>query len=285
MFNWIKKHSYWALAGGVVVVAIVALAAYILNFWGRPPSVDPGDWADFATYVSGTVGVAAVVATLVAFVITLRQQQKLIDSQEELLKKQDEQLSVAKNQVLATERRNAVEQAYLNVKDVLPQLLNAFSESLDYNFSPESGSRLEDYLISLYEGERLFKMHEFYSKPCRLIYYCENYDFDANEIRNYVSILMGHSRHICGFLISQLEVEGELFPFVDVQMSAKKSASHDNYWFYISCLIAYNFGSGYGEHYEYARKIFREKRNYDAHSDERITNFYLLGKMLKERKA
>lgn len=122
MFEWIKKHSYWVLAIAVLIVAVVAVGAYAWNFRELSISTDSGKWADFATYLSGTVGVAAVVATLMAFVVTLRQQQKLVDSQDEMLKKQQTQIELAHKQLDEEVRRKEVEFSHSRAINVFPKL-------------------------------------------------------------------------------------------------------------------------------------------------------------------
>lgn len=117
MIQWIKKHSYWALAIAVLIVAVVAVGAYAWNFRELSISTDTGKWADFATYLSGTVGVAAVVATLLAFVITLRQQQKLVDSQEKVV-------SLQKNELLKRDAYNIATVIFPKMRDHLNSLLD-----------------------------------------------------------------------------------------------------------------------------------------------------------------
>lgn len=117
------KASYKWLAIGVAGVALLAAVAYIWNFWSWPPSGKTQDWANFATYISGTVGVAAVVATLMAFVITLRQQKRLIDSQDEMIEKQDQQLDLARQQLDGEERRRKVELAYNCAVNIIPPVV------------------------------------------------------------------------------------------------------------------------------------------------------------------
>ena len=123
MIGWIKKHSYWALALGVFLVAAIAVCAYAWNFRQLTISKDTANWADFATYLSGTVGVAAVVATLIAFVITLRQQKQLIDSQESMLNDH-------KRQIYLTEEKHKIEKAYQTAKDIFPLMVTNVKLSL-----------------------------------------------------------------------------------------------------------------------------------------------------------
>lgn len=81
----------------VAVAASIFVTAYILKFGSLQTSSDPSDWADFATYLSGTVGITAVLGTLFAVVRTLGQQQDLVESQRIMLEKQEEQLEFEKN--------------------------------------------------------------------------------------------------------------------------------------------------------------------------------------------
>ncbi|OAZ99749.1 hypothetical protein [Halomonas sp. G11] len=118
-----KKYNYWPLVLPVMVTAIVAIGVYVNNFWGLPPSRKPSDWAAFATYVSGTVGVAAVVATLMAFVITLKQQKKLIDSQSDMIIKQEQQLDLTRQQLEGEERRRKVELVYNCAVNIIPPVV------------------------------------------------------------------------------------------------------------------------------------------------------------------
>ncbi|MEL7896034.1 hypothetical protein [Vreelandella neptunia] len=120
-----KNKGYRWLAIGVGVIALLATGAYVYKFWGWPPSASDKtqDWANFATYISGTVGVAAVVATLMAFVITLRQQKRLIDSQDEMIEKQEQQLDLARQQLDGEERRRKVELAYNCAVNIIPPVV------------------------------------------------------------------------------------------------------------------------------------------------------------------
>lgn len=124
MKNWYKKYYvHFILVGLVAVVGGIAAYFYIDQFGSNGFSEKPEDWANFATYISGTVGVSAVVATLVAFVITLRQQQALIDSQDEMIEKQEQQLDLARQQLDGEERRRQVELAYNCAVNIIPPVV------------------------------------------------------------------------------------------------------------------------------------------------------------------
>lgn len=129
MKDWCKKYYvHIILVGLVAVVGGVAAYFYIDQFGANGFSNKSEDWANFATYISGTVGVAAVVATLIAFVITLRQQQKLINSQEEMLKEQRNQIKLVETQNSAYESGHKVNLAYSRAKEISPSLIRHFEK-------------------------------------------------------------------------------------------------------------------------------------------------------------
>lgn len=112
-----KNASYLVLVGLVVVIGGVAIYCYVGKFGANGLSQKSEDWANFATYISGTVGVAAVVATLIAFVITLRQQQKLVESQEKVV-------SLQKNELLKRDAYNIATVIFPKMRDHLNSLLD-----------------------------------------------------------------------------------------------------------------------------------------------------------------
>lgn len=77
--HWLfrKITDDWVF-GEVIVITSIVIGIYALNFHSHSISKKPEDWAHFATYLSGTVGVAAVIATLIVLVRTLTQQRELI---------------------------------------------------------------------------------------------------------------------------------------------------------------------------------------------------------------
>lgn len=124
---------------GVLFITIVAIGAYVTQFWGWPLSTKPSDWAHFATYLSGTVGVAAVVATLRALLKTLEQQQAMILSQEKQIKKTEDQ-------IVSEKKYREIERAYQMTMNILPHLIKdvgrSFKEQeLEYYDSPSKSLR------------------------------------------------------------------------------------------------------------------------------------------------
>ncbi|MGM0544146.1 MAG: hypothetical protein ACQERP_09755 [Pseudomonadota bacterium] len=231
---WGKYYVHVILVGLVATVGAVAAVFYISEFGANGLSNKPEDWAYFATYTSGTVGVAAVVATLMAFVITLRQQQRLIDSQDEMLEEQKEQLAVAREQLALTEKRNDVQQAYLNLKDVLPLLLQSFSKSLDQNIRPNECEALEYYLIEHYDSHELFQYDTFYQSPNRIFLFLKENTDCFDDVINYINKVFGQVFNLISFLMDQLYIDRKLFSFVDAQLSNDTEKGIGNYWFYIN---------------------------------------------------
>ncbi|MGO2265145.1 hypothetical protein [Halomonas sp.] len=145
MKNWCRKYyTNVILVGLVAAVGGVAAYLYIDQFGSNGFSKKSEDWANFATYISGTVGVAAVVATLIAFVITLRQQQALIDSQDKMIAKQEKQIKLTKKQLSNEKLSREVEFAYQASLNIFPVLLKSIDKRLvkgGINFyDNESGS-------------------------------------------------------------------------------------------------------------------------------------------------
>lgn len=114
---WGKYYAYVILAGFVAAVGIVAIYFYIDKFGANDFSNKPDNWASFATYISGTVGVAAVVATLAAFMITIKQQQALIHQQ--------------KTQIEQAETHQQRLNAYQRASSLLPDAFSALRHHLD----------------------------------------------------------------------------------------------------------------------------------------------------------
>lgn len=277
MIRLIKKHSYWALAIAVLVVAVLAIGAYAWNFRELPISTDTGKWADFATYLSGTVGVAAVVATLMAFVITLRQQQKLIISQDEMLEEQREQLAVAKEQLRLTEKGNDVQQAYLNLKDVLPLLLQSFSKSLNEDIHPYESDVLGDFMMESYSSSNVFSCDSFYQHPSRMIVFLNKNPECCDELKNYVNRVFGQSGSLVSFLMDQLSIDRKLFAFVDAQLSNKAKVEGETYWFYVECFLAFLIGEGFNDTVRNAHRLLGVSKEVKYSQDERKLGFYELG--------
>ncbi|MFU1517536.1 hypothetical protein ACM25P_03290 [Vreelandella alkaliphila] len=236
------KHFNKWLVGVVVGVAVIAIVLYIWNFWGRPPSEDPSDWAHFATYLSGTVGVTAVVATLFAFVKTLGQQQALIDSQEEMIESQKTQLSLTRSQLELEKERREIELAYNSSFTIFPMLMDSLKKDLDQDFWAAS-EREKEVLDRVVEE---FRNYDFL-----------NYDL-ISDMEDYASIILSCNEYsvyefadgiflkldkIYAFMLSKLKIEEGLKSYYESYLLSNYNHA-TTYYHYIYCYHAYLFGCG-----------------------------------------
>ncbi|SEG44157.1 hypothetical protein [Billgrantia desiderata] len=113
-----KRNSLYRLMISFIVLASVALFLFFLRFRGLP-SDDLQDWAHFGNYLAGTVGVAALIATLDALIFTINQQDKMLEQQEKQLKSYDE-------------HQRKVE-AYSRAEKIFPKLLEERKRALEGN--------------------------------------------------------------------------------------------------------------------------------------------------------
>lgn len=118
------------------LVACTAIFFYVYHLQEGGISEKPEDWAYFATYLSGTVGVSAIVATLFAFVTTLSQHQDLIKSQNKMLDEQRTQISLLEEQNKAFEESRKLDLAYKNTTEIFPTLKKAYENTLSFSASP-----------------------------------------------------------------------------------------------------------------------------------------------------
>ncbi|WP_431026175.1 hypothetical protein [Halomonas sp. H5] len=129
LLRWIFKklrkfYDVYNTKRGRLVVNFILLAPipvlfYVFNFKGFGVSDDPGDWASFGAYMSGTVGVIALLATIDALIVTISQQDKLLDQQERQISSND-----------SHQRRMA---AYSRAEKVFPLLLENRRSELGEN--------------------------------------------------------------------------------------------------------------------------------------------------------
>lgn len=120
-----------------LVVTGVAVAAYLMNFSGAGISSDPANWAHFGSYLAGTAGVGLVASTLWALIITLRQQQHLLDQQqksielqERMLQVQKEEMELTRKELASTSESNRKMVAYQSLDRLLPIFINNFDKDL-----------------------------------------------------------------------------------------------------------------------------------------------------------
>jgi uncharacterized membrane protein len=70
------------------IVAMIAVGAYIANFFDRPISSETGDWGTFGDFLGGIVNPVTGLVTIVLLVLTLRSQQDELEEQRRQLAKQ-----------------------------------------------------------------------------------------------------------------------------------------------------------------------------------------------------
>ncbi|MCW4148536.1 hypothetical protein OM427_03185 [Halomonas sp. 18H] len=237
-----KGYNYWPLAFPVLVTAIVAIGAYVINFWGLQPSDKPNDWAAFATYVSGTVGVAAVVATLFAFVITLRQQQKLINSQ-------DKQLDIAKQQLYLAESKEAVERAYGNSLNVLPLIIESLSDRSEKEFPDFSSNEF----VEVWNCVPLFQRMNYVDILANtnvLKMALENGVITSRDVESFVEDYFSEVRDICLMSFEQVNVNPDVYYVFDSYMKKDLGMGKD-VWHLVRCYCSYKLGR---EDFEFVEK-------------------------------
>ncbi|SDI51935.1 hypothetical protein SAMN04487867_10862 [Vreelandella titanicae] len=268
-----KKRNIlnWCLVLGIIAVAIVSIGFYVSWLGKSEPSDDPSDWAHFATYLSGTVGVAAVVATLFAFVKTLGQQQALIDSQNEMLKKQKEQLCYAEN-------KDELSRAYEASINIFPHLAEAIKTKSDARFPfnvalVRENDRLyatyfnSDYYLGCIESADTFRIQLLLKNDSRIV----NKELIVVFMENFFyEVYLAY-----GFMFQQLEVDGRLFYLFVSHMKKRVSKNIDVYSI-MKC--AYAFKKGLGE------KVFCQTVERLLHMDEDFSKhenaWFELGRMV-----
>lgn len=281
--SWLfrKITDDW-IFGEVLIISTAFIIAYGVNFHGQGLSPKAEDWAYFATYLSGTVGVTAVVGTLIVLVRTLGHQKALIKSQDEMLQDQKKQLRFSEQQLkeaMAKEKRDI---AFANIRDTLPLVLTGFKRSLELNFKPEEGGNVIIYFDSLNEtGFHDYKLKNVIKKLCCLNCFVESGRLDKSEFNNYAVQVLGNARHLCDFLVENLEMSKSLFYAADALLSQVVDENGWTYWDYIECNLA--FLSGYDEDYPkkpYCR-LLRERKSYFHSSKPQLIEFHQLGVLLK----
>lgn len=154
--NWFfERISDERIVTGVIIFTLGAIFFYWLILGHLGLSRDPSDWADFATYLSGTVGVFVVASTLVVLVRTLSKQRDLIESQNVMLEKQDQQLAQSEA-ILEIERAKATEDVEIKNKEsnnAIVYMIHHFANLENMlERAPDSFNSLDTgYFIALHE--------------------------------------------------------------------------------------------------------------------------------------
>ena len=270
------KGNKW-LVGGVVVVAAISVGLYVYRFWGKPLSTDPGDWADFATYLSGTVGVAAVVATLLAFVKTLGQQQTLIDSQDLMLQEQRRQIELVEEQNRSFEENNKLDHAYSNAKEISPVLVGAFIDWSSQLIFPYEISEpiLYDGIAQKF-GRRGVKVSHFFRGPEMLfLLFTES---PTEEVASFLNRFFRPIEIVYRFACDQIKVAPDLKVYFEADLMSKL-LDDANGKFYFHCYQAFLVGRN-DDLYLQGAECFDLEKDYSQSSNSLIT-WQEMGELLK----
>lgn len=232
-----KKPRYKWLAVMVGVVAAIAGGLYLYQFGSNGLSPKSEDWANFATYISGTVGVAAVVATLIAFVITLRQQKRLIDSQDEMLKEQRRQIVISEKQSNEVMRNNKIDLAFKSTSNFFDFYEREFNKGLQLTVLPyQNDGDLYNKFCYNFDNEHR-NVIDLYHNPLRLGEVFEN--SEIKPVLSYMKRVFKTVDSLYRFVCSQIELAPFLKDYFDIKLSI--DSSYDNK-FYIHCYQAYLIG-------------------------------------------
>lgn len=277
------RSQYGLIVVWAVVIASVFVGAFFLKFGSWPMSDDPGDWADFATYLSGTVGVTAVVGTLFAFVITLSQQKELVKSQNLMLQEQKREIDLSEEQLQEAKNKDERDMSYSNMRDVLPLMLKGFDRSLNLMFEPPVGSCPREDLDT-YIGDELrsYQLQYVVRGLGRLHLRLSNGDVDKKEYESYINKVLGNSRHLTEFLVDNIRKNPALFYVADAMLSDRAGSGSWSYWQYIECYLAY--GSGIDSDFQkngYC-KVLHKKINYEHCEDSTLEYLFKIGRLLRD---
>ena len=224
---------------GFALIAGVAIGAYAFRFWGWPSVLtSPSDWAYFATYLSGTVGVTAVVATLIVLVRTLGQQEYLIESQSEMLNEQRRQIVLAEKQNDELSKNNKIDLAFKNTSTFFDFYLTEYSNSLKYEILPYTADKVfyEKFYMCFDKDIRMLKV--IYHNPLKLEEVFEGLEFEP--VSNYMDRFFKTVDALYRFICAQIELAPFLKDYFDIKLSVDSSYSDK---FYMHCYQAYLIGS------------------------------------------
>lgn len=276
------RSQYGLIVVWVLILASIFIGAFFLKFGSWPTSDDPGDWADFATYLSGTVGVTAIVGTLRAFVITLRQQNELVESQKQIQIDQRRQIDISESQLLEAKRKDERDEAYANMRDILPLMLRGFDKSLGYTIKPPQGSWPREVLDVLVGRELAsYELRNVIKKLDRLQFRLSN--SDPSECESYINQILGNSSHLVGFLVENVSKNPALFYVADARLSENPDGDGWTYWKYVECFIAYSAGMGKPLFKEEYHTLLGGRKSYQSSDDRYLKSLFEIGSQLSQR--
>lgn len=201
-----KKNDRWKKAAfiGLLIIlsftAIAPVALYFIQFAANGLSGDTQDWAHFGSYLAGTLGVMLIGATLWALIITLRQQQALLEIQREMLKTQKKEMQETRDELARTAKSNEKAAMIRSVETVFPVLnrsLNGVNDSVFFknrdvslkSFVKQAGTLrfIHEYSIGDAEEGVLYKA---YVVAKRLVKYCCDVSDTEGDLAHYMSLDM-----------------------------------------------------------------------------------------------
>tara|TARA_R110000850_G_scaffold149578_2_gene272034 strand:- start:221 stop:1063 length:843 start_codon:yes stop_codon:yes gene_type:complete len=244
----------------VAVFALIFVAAYVLVFGNNPTSTNPEDWAHFATYLSGTVGVTAVLGTLYAVVRTLGQQQALIDSQNDMLEKQERQLKLAQKQLDGEERRRQVELAYNSSLKIFPILMDNLKKNLSQEYSAFNRSEQEIIEKIRESGKRgSYRNYEFVRDIEDV--YLVLLDVDDHSVYRFSERLFLKIDKIYLFMLDKVEIEEDLKEYFEIYLHEEYDY-FSQYLHFFYCYHAYLIGCGQKDYAAYGVDLLNFPKGY-----------------------
>lgn len=276
--SWLfrKITDDW-IFGEVLVISAVFIIAYAVNFHGQWFSPKTEDWAYFATYLSGTVGVTAVVATLIVLVRTLGQQQALIDSQDEILKAQNAHINLTEKQLKSEDDRRKVELAYNKVLKIFPAFFGTISPYVDSYFYPnKSEEDMYDDLIDRFKLMDL-KVDNFFDQPQLVYEVLAKYDMLIVYI--FMERFFSRFYKIYRFMLDNASIDLDMREYFDIYLSDSIQNGRD-YYFYFLCYHAYLSGGKQNDLAKAGSKYLGLPSNYED-GQEIFRVWYGIGKLVE----
>lgn len=261
----------------VAIFAFIFVAAYILVFGSNPTSTDPEDWAYFATYLSGTVGVTAVLGTLYAVVRTLGHQQELIDSQNEIIRDQKKLISFSEQQLQFEKRKREVDLAYDNIKSLLPMMIDYIEVSLNEMVMPTESMKV--VIRDRGQGYSDYIRKDLFEHANRITNFLN--EDTVGDVESYANMTLGPVIRTHLFLFQQLKVSPELFNVVDCQLDKRFARPLRSPGFYMLCVMAYYSGLGDDEFCEKGKRFLNMQTTFEG-EDRKLVNWYELGVRIKK---
>lgn len=273
---WRKITGDWIFAE-VLIISTAFIIAYAVNFYDQGFSPKSEDWAHFATYLSGTVGVTAVVGTLVVLVKTLSHQQDLIDSQDKMLKKQEKQIKISKRQLESENARREIELAHNSAVMVFPVLIDRFKSDLNnyLSFSEDEEEVIEEIKRSLMRFDG--KIGDFFFRSEELLVVFEK--FDQKVVLGIVEGVFSCTDKVYFFAASHLKITRDLTEFFYIYMHEDINSISQCYE-YMTCYHAFLMGREEKRYTKMGVKHLGLPSSYDESADYYL-GWYRIGQLLR----